>query len=65
MTEDELRTLINVYGDMNDRLKRIESLLLYKLKIEKIIDIGDDKVHKVMTIIKMWETPAGVMIHVK
>jgi hypothetical protein len=50
---------------ITDRLYRIECQLFNKLTIAKIIDISDDKVHKVLQVINHWETPDGVIIHVK
>lgn len=30
-----------------------------------VIDISDDKVHKVMNVVRIWQHATGIVIHVK
>lgn len=42
----------------------IEKAQFNKLTVAKIIDISNDKVHVVKQVVRMYETPDGVVIHI-
>ena len=67
MTEEgsNARMLIASLTTIENRLFSIEQQLYNKLRVAKVIDISDNKVHMDKQIVKVWETPDGVMIHIK
>jgi hypothetical protein len=62
---DDMKMIFSMFNEINSRLRNIQNSLDNKLKVNQIIDITDDKVHMVKQIVKMYETPNGVMIHVR
>lgn len=65
MTNEDRQMLITYFIGLDGRLKNIEQQLFNKMKVARIIDISDDKVHIAKKIVNMWETPDGVIIHIK
>jgi len=65
MTEEHAKKIIDAVNRLERRVIGMEQLLFNKLKIAKIINVSDNKVHMVMTIVDMWETTDGVIIQVK
>lgn len=60
-----LKELTAALYRIEKRQVEFENLLYNKLKVSKVIDISDDKVHIVKQIVNTWETPDGVIIHIK
>jgi hypothetical protein len=64
MTEAE-KLIIRRIEELSNRINSFEHLLHLKTSIDKVIDVKDDKVHSVMQVVKIFETPRGVIIHVR
>lgn len=65
MSTEESRKLLMSLLAIERRLHDIESQLFNKLRIAHILDVTDDRVHIHKDVVQMYETPQGVVVHVK
>lgn len=65
MTDEQMTILIHELNRIHDRMSIIEDKLNNRLKINKVIDVNHDNVHRVMEVVKRWTTASGVIIQVK
>ncbi len=65
MTPDERKMIMDLFYDLQHRMEAIELQLFNKLKVARVIDISDDKVHIAKQIVNSWETKDGVILHIK
>jgi len=67
--DKETTTKLNLISaqlkDLHIQMQDIEQQLFNKLRVAKIIDVTDDKVHIAKQIVRIWETPDGVVIHIR
>jgi len=65
MTNEDKQIIVSCLTDIENRLTRIEEQLFNKLKIARVIDVSNDKVHMAKKIVNIWETPDGVLVYIE
>jgi len=65
MTVEEAKLIMNLFDSIEIKLNVIMDNLFNRLKVAHVIDITDDRVHISKQIVKMHETPDGVVIQIK
>ena len=65
MTSVEMDLIMKRLDIIDHAIARVHNELQNKLRLDKIIDVNDDRVHKMMKIEKLFDTPNGVIVFVK
>jgi len=65
MDQDDMKMILSMFNEINSRLRTLQQDQYNRLRINQIIDITDDRVHMAKQIVHCYDTPGGVVVHIK